>query len=806
MLSLQFRVGDRVYVRGRRWRVREVVHAQGCSALGLVETAPKPRELTVLTPFDRPRRLGARTSLRVVRPRRWLHDVDRTLAGAHPFGGLKVTAGASIQLLPYQLEPALALSRKGATRILIADAVGLGKTVQAGVILNELAHASHAFRAVVLTPAGLREQWAAELRGHFNLQSVVADARWLRLLALELPRDINPWSLPGIYVTSHDFVKRPETLRALEDVRWDLVIVDEAHTASLGSDRRAAIHAIASRALRVVSLTATPHAGDAAGFQALCNLGRLHQAETPPVFFSRSRSDVECGLPRRSVVLGVAPTRDEREMHHRLESYSIALWKEGTRRGDERARLASIVLRKRALSSAGSLASSVQRRLELLASGPVRDSIQLTLPLDDEDPLEDVELDHVLGAPGLDDRNREKKWLNSILAAARIAARDESKLRVLGRLFRRIREPIIVFTEYRDTLTRLRAAADAARRATTMLHGGMSPAERTLVPEQLGASADLLLATDAAAEGLNLHHRCRIVVHYELPWNPARLEQRAGRVDRIGQAKRTHEIALVASSTAERLVVAPLAARARATPTGYRMLGRLGESRVAEAVMTGSVRAAAVPAPPAQDVLVPADLRAEATAEAMRLAEVRRLTARSGAGFTRLDASTPAVSMLANRRRLGARSEGRLVLVYLTGLETADGQLVHTEPFAVAVSGGFHLARHAAQVRTQLALVLETAERELHDLIHRHMQHVSFSVAVERSTAMDALRERGRAIAGVRLSAARALVQPALFRRKLEREAPAPALSEPDAESTEPLIETVKLAAALFLVPPTSPQ
>ena len=146
-----------------------------------------------------------------------------------------------------------------------------------------------------------------------------------------------------------------------------------------------------------------------------------------------------------------------------------------------------------------------------------------------------------------------------------------------------------VFTEYRDTLARLERRIGATGRSLAMLHGGMDPRQRAAVAAALDDRALTLLATDAAAEGLNLQHHGRIVIHYELPWNPARLEQRAGRVDRIGQTRRVHEIALVSSTPAERLVLRPLAARARkpATCRGPRSVAALNESRVAEAVMSG---------------------------------------------------------------------------------------------------------------------------------------------------------------------------------------------------------------------------
>ena len=235
-------------MRGRRWTIAGISRWHDCAALRLREIG-RDREQTLLTPFDRPTPLVANPLPRVVRPRRWLHELDRALLELHPFGSFHAAARAPIRLLPYQLEPALAVLRDGATRLLVADGVGLGKTIQAGLLLLELAHRQESCRALVLAPAGLREQWLAELSARFGLTALLADTAWLRSLAAERPADVNPWSLPGIYIASHDLVKRPEVLRPLEDVAWDAVVVDEAHAATSGTDRRVAIHAIAGRSL-----------------------------------------------------------------------------------------------------------------------------------------------------------------------------------------------------------------------------------------------------------------------------------------------------------------------------------------------------------------------------------------------------------------------------------------------------------------------------------------------------------------------------------------------------------------------------
>ena len=136
-----FHHGERVLLRGEPWTIVERSAFADCESLRLAGAGQGNAGAirTFLAPFDRPRRVCLSTTLGVVRPRRWVHGVRRVTADVRPFGGLGTAAGSGLQLLPYQLEPALAMIRLGATRVMIADGVGLGKTIQAGLVLSELA-------------------------------------------------------------------------------------------------------------------------------------------------------------------------------------------------------------------------------------------------------------------------------------------------------------------------------------------------------------------------------------------------------------------------------------------------------------------------------------------------------------------------------------------------------------------------------------------------------------------------------------------------------------------------------------------
>jgi hypothetical protein len=370
--------GEALLVRGRRWIVLHEAQYTDCRTLRLTsdEHGRASDTRTFLLPFDRPRHLRSASSLAVTRPRRWIRHVTRMALDALPFGGLNSAALSSVDLLPYQLEPALAMVRHGCTRIMIADAVGLGKTIQAGLILRQLSDRYESLRTLVVTPAPLRDQWMGELRRRFDLRAEIVTSPWLARTARERPPEIGPWQLPGTYICSFELIRRPEVLRPLEDVRWDLLVVDEAHAATSASARRAAVHAIALRARRVLLLTATPHGGDDEEFRALCRIGLPDGRSRPITLLRRSRNDVGLSERRRTKLLAVHLSDRERRAHRLLERYTSCIWREAGQRKDEGARLAATILRKRALSSMASLALSCRRRLSLL---------QATRPSPDDD-------------------------------------------------------------------------------------------------------------------------------------------------------------------------------------------------------------------------------------------------------------------------------------------------------------------------------------------------------------------------------------------------------------------------------------
>jgi ERCC4-related helicase len=550
--------GETVRIRDERWVVTRQTPGMSASVLDVRGQNRSNRdELTsFLLPFEIVERLTSDRSPRRVRARRWRQHVRALLCDATPlWPSLRAPVRADISLMAFQLEPALAVTHGIASRILIADEVGLGKTIQAALIIAEILERARHGRVLVVSPASLREQWQGELHHRFRIDAWLADSASLARLGAAWGT-ANPWSGRPVTITSIDFIKRPEVMRSLEALVWDAVVFDEAHGLAGLSDRAAAAGALARRARTVVMLTATPHSGDQRAFASLCGIGDLAHS-FPLLTFRRTRRDVGLAVSRRTMSLRVRPTLAEREMHRALAAYAD---KVRTQRGagTDAAHLAMMVLTRRACSSAASLARSVERRLDLLDGDGSSDITQLMLPMFEHSA--DEEPGAELSAPGLDDRHEERRRLERILLLAHRAQTAESKIVTLTRLLRRTHEPAIVFTEYRDTLMRLADALHVF--APLTLHGGLNATERRdAVRAFTNGAARLLLATDAASEGLNLQRRCRLVVNLELPWTPVRLEQRIGRVERIGQSRRVHALHLVAAGTREESYVTNLVLR-----------------------------------------------------------------------------------------------------------------------------------------------------------------------------------------------------------------------------------------------------
>jgi superfamily II DNA or RNA helicase len=665
--------------------------------------------------------------------------------------------------------------------VLLADDVGLGKTVQAGLIVAELRARGVADRVLVITPAGLRDQWANELLARFGIASQVLDVRTLRGLLAAHPVGVNPWNTVPVAIVSVDFIKRPEVLAAAAACQWDVVIVDEAHGVAGDSERHAAVSALAARASFVVLLTATPHSGDRRTFVALCGIGR--QREEQLLVFRRSRQEVRSGAVRRIHRLHVRRRDGEIRMHNLLLRFSREVRRHHGGRLDKDCWLALSVLHKRALSSAHSLALSVNRRLAGLSSTLAQEDDQQRLPLGDAageltGADEAPEWSPLLHLP---DVVRERHLLGALARAASNASRHESKIAALARLLRRVREPAIVFTEYRDTLLYLDASLQVP---AAVLHGGMAANERRSSLDRFArGEVRLLLATDAAGEGLNLQLTCRLVVNLELPWNPSRLEQRIGRVDRIGQRRTVHVVHLIARPSAETDILHRLRRRVAVARFDVGGPDPLGANEPDGLAHDARVEVEAAVEDGAPRLHIPA-LADEAGLEATRTAAARRFMRAGDANATAEAQSVGPLIATTRHNRTRVTLAGRALLIWLIVAEDGAGR--HVGSTIVAGLADEWKAFSQPDVRRVIEQAAQPWRRRLGDL------HEAFF-------AMCLARERRIGPAGDTTLVS----QPGLFDRRSERTRLASAIArESDARNRQERIAVLERARSVSFLPP----
>lgn len=578
-VSQPYHAGQRLRLRGELWDVDVPPAEQNeTQILSLRHVMHPTRTLDVIAQVEQIEVLPqARLANTLTDYERWCDFHGALLCTMKPppgmLGGLDQ---AKLSSEAYQLVPVIRAFERPLQRILIADDVGLGKSIEAILLLLELHARGRAERVLIACPAGLQDQWADELRDKAGLEFDIFDSA--RVLEVRQQSHVgeNPWTTRRRIISSIDYLKRHEVKRALRDVPWDLVIADEAHYLAESSangrayrtERSRFAQFIAAQAESLVLLTATPHTGDPQSLYSLVDLldpslvaapTQMTRERIAPVLVRRYKSDIldAAGRPRfksidvQSIPVPFADER-ERKLYDNVVKYCQRRWK---RERDTAVGFAMTVIKKRLISSRFALIRTLEARLETLADAPIDLDTKRGLLADYRSgaPLTEAQQDEaerqVIAAPPADaeDRARERREIERLLKQAReIPEQVDSKFAQLFDALRQLHtgqatgrpEKVIVFTEFRDSHDYLQMALGAAGYAhgIATLTGAMSREQRS---EQIKCFAKpetmLLLATDAASEGLNLQEHARVVLHYELPWNPNRLEQRNGRVYRWGQ-------------------------------------------------------------------------------------------------------------------------------------------------------------------------------------------------------------------------------------------------------------------------------
>ncbi|HEY7410492.1 MAG TPA: helicase-related protein [Vicinamibacteria bacterium] len=465
----------------------------GAEALWPLDTGESPVDRLAEGRLDAPAALAARLDVMRLQARRRAH-------------GLASFLGGRIRLFPHQLWVAEHATRRDPVRWLLADEVGLGKTVEAGLILNHLVRVRGVERVLVVAPATLTVQWLGELWRKYHQVFVLLDEERLRDVARDHGAAFNPFDAHRLSVMAmEDLVARPALTQQAVEAGIDLLVVDEAHHLRRppGHPGNAAYRAVApvcALGRHVLLLSATPLEDDTHGFFRLLQLLRpdeLGEADFAPRL-ARGEPLPPCTSSTRRADIGGLPPRVDVPVETEAAGWSALLALE------------------RGLASAPARGPA-QRREKARRLGAALESgaaALAALPPSDEEPR------RLARAASASDPRVE--WLAA-------AARD----------WKERGEKSLVFVHRRETLEMLRdSLSRRAQLATAAFHEDLSPADRDLQVARFrrAEGPSLLVATESGGEGRNFEF-CRRLVLFDLPWNPATVEQRIGRLDRIGRQR-----------------------------------------------------------------------------------------------------------------------------------------------------------------------------------------------------------------------------------------------------------------------------
>jgi len=472
---------------------------------------------------------------------------------AHKWNPIVYASATRIDIYPHQLESVMwALHNP---RVMVADEVGLGKTIIALLTVYELYTARKVIdRVLIIVPSPLVSKWINELKARFNINATNLDNAYLKYNADAFK------AKRYVYVSSMDFLKRADVISLLPSDNIDCVIIDEAHKAKKGTDRHNLARKMSQATQRLLLLTATPHDGHDEHFLSLMQL-LSPDIETPamaPLYISRNLKENVIDIrgnvvfpPRTSKTIEIDLPPREREIYTELEKY-IKKCNASARTQKEinAIRFISIIFRKRASSSLYSLLSSLKRRRDKLGTISVDEAMGYVENIKSyDDDLDDIEHDH-LGTKNNNLRvelytaqsnlDEEKQDLDVIINKIQHLDNQDSKFDRLKTMIDMLRKSdkqaqLIIFTEYRSTLDYLYDRLSSY--STGKIDGGMKMFDREVMRENFKKKKfNILICTDAAGEGIDMQF-CNMEVNYDIPWNPNRLEQRMGRIHRIGQTR-----------------------------------------------------------------------------------------------------------------------------------------------------------------------------------------------------------------------------------------------------------------------------
>ena len=528
---------------------------------------------------------------------------------AYQFDPLFAVNCSIVDPLPHQVEAVYKfLLPMPKIRFLLADDTGAGKTVMTGLLIKELMMRGVIERILIVTPGGLTKQWQEdELAVKFNLPFTLVNRS-------RFASDPNVFQSADRIVTSIDFISREDVLNVAGNAHWDLIVFDEAHKLSAyeyatkvyHSQRYRAAQKLSEQCEHILLLTATPHRGRMDTFKMLLQIldpdifatedianTRIKELETGGInkfFIRRLKEDMKNwdGKPlfkeRFTRTTSYELTPEEKALYDAVTEYLIAKKAEASQSKNIHVSLALSVMQRRLVSSIFAIKNTLERRFKALQV--IVDEVKRnpniwnqrhkleTLDvdtIDDYDELEDDErdaLENILSdpkrfklfttaksLPEIQSEAEEVKRLFLMADTLYKSQQEEQKYKKLRELLTSERvidgEKLVLFTEHKDTLLYLEKRLKNNGYGVVTIHGGKSVDERRQAQWDFAKpETQILLATDAAGEGINLQF-CRLLINWDIPWNPNRLEQRMGRIHRYGQKENVLVFNMVASNTRE---------------------------------------------------------------------------------------------------------------------------------------------------------------------------------------------------------------------------------------------------------------
>jgi superfamily II DNA or RNA helicase len=521
---------------------------------------------------------------------------------AHQFDPLYAVNVSQIDPLPHQIDAVyFHILKQPKIRFLLADDPGAGKTIMAGLLLKELKQRGLVNRVLIVIPGHLKDQWIREMKEKFGetfkvIDRAVMEASWGR----------NVWLEENQVITSMDFAKQEDVMLSLAEAAWDLVIVDEAHklaayeygTGKMTKTQRYKLgERLSKNSNFLLFLTAIPHRGDPSNFRLFLDLlepgffatNEILMEATKnrenPLFLRRLKEDLKTfdGTPlfppRKVKTIKYRLSPDEKRLYNAVTEYVEKYYNKALEIKEERRRrnitFALLILQRRLASSVRAVRKSLERRKskleELLKQGEliqevgyVSEEVLEDMPEIERWEREEELLEKLTSSRTLEELKEEIDKLEVLIQLAKEVEKKEieTKLNELRNVMETEKlkergEKLLIFTESKDTLDYLVEKFREWGFTVTYIHGGMNLDKRIQAEHEFREKAQIMVSTEAGGEGINLQF-CWLMVNYDIPWNPNRLEQRMGRIHRYGQQYEVHIYNLVATDTKEGMILEKL--------------------------------------------------------------------------------------------------------------------------------------------------------------------------------------------------------------------------------------------------------